>query len=362
MAAAMSANTGPTRLTAQRPATRRDFEIAIICALTLEADAVDALFDQHWDDDGLPYDKAQGDPNAYSFGAIGRHNVVLAYMPGMGKANAAAVAASCRLSFPNIKLAVVVGVCGAVPFASGDEILLGDVIISDGLVQYDLGRRLPERFVRKDMLLDSLGRPNSEIRALLAKLKGVRTRKLLQAKVTHFMGVLRSEPDLKVEYPGVSHDRLFEAAYRHIDDGISCDECGCDGQLVPRNRLKQSVPQPTVHFGLIASGDTVMKSGEERDAIAQQESVVGFEMEGTGVWDSFPCVVIKGACDYADSHKTKIWQRYAAASAAACMKAFLEHWVPSLPPVDSRVLGNGSVQECQYFFPFKLLNAISNIS
>lgn len=54
----------------RRPATRSDFEIAIICALTLEADAVDALIDHHWDDDGLPYDKAPGDPNAYSTGAI----------------------------------------------------------------------------------------------------------------------------------------------------------------------------------------------------------------------------------------------------------------------------------------------------
>ncbi|KAL2128280.1 hypothetical protein VTI74DRAFT_9392 [Chaetomium olivicolor] len=53
-------------------------------------------------------------------------------------------------------------------------------------------------------------------------------------------------------------------------------------------------------------------------------------MEGAGVWDIFPCVVIKGACDYADSHKTKAWQRYAAATAAACMKAFLGHWVPSM--------------------------------
>jgi len=72
-----------------------------------------------------------------------------------------------------------------------------------------------------------------------------------------------------------------------------------------------------------------MKSGEDRDAIARQTGVIGFEMESAGVWDVFPCVVIKGACDYADSHKTKVWQRYAAATAAACMKAFLGHWMPS---------------------------------
>jgi nucleoside phosphorylase len=52
-------------------------------------------------------------------------------------------------------------------------------------------------------------------------------------------------------------------------------------------------------------------------------------MESAGVWDNFPCVVIKGVCDYADSHKNKKWQGYAAATAAACMKAFLKEWVPT---------------------------------
>ena len=129
----------------QRPISRDGFEIAIICALTLEADAVDALFDHHWDDDGPPYDKTPGDSNAYSTGTIGRHNVVLAHMPGMGKANAAMVAARFQSSFPNIKLALMVGVFGAVPFRpNGVEIVLGDVIISDGVVQFDLGRQFPE--------------------------------------------------------------------------------------------------------------------------------------------------------------------------------------------------------------------------
>jgi nucleoside phosphorylase len=320
-------------VTPARPAARRNFEIAIICALTLEADAVEALFDHHWDDSGPPYDKAPGDPNAYTTGTIGRHNVVLAHMPGMGKANAAAVAASCRMSFPNIKLALVVGVCGVVPFHPEDngEIVLGDVIVSEGVVQYDLVRQLSERFVRKDTLLDSLGRPNAEIRALLVKLRGVRGRRSLHDKMTDFMDVLQDEPDLAAGYPGITHDKLFEAEYRHVTDKMTCDECGCNGPLMSRNRLKRDRPKPTVHFGLTASGDTVMKSARVRDMIAKQEKVVSFEMEGSGVWDSFPCVVIKGACDYADSHKTKAWQRYAAATAAACMKAFLSHWIPSFP-------------------------------
>ncbi|KAH0437082.1 hypothetical protein CcaCcLH18_03950 [Colletotrichum camelliae] len=151
-----------------RPRSRQDFRIAIICALAHEADAVEALFDAHWDENGPSYDKAPQDPNAYSTGSIGRHNVVLAHMPGMGKANATRVATFCRISFPNITLALIVGICGAVPFipGTGDEIVLGDVIISDGVVQYDFGRR----------------RPNTEIRSLLTKLKGIYNKEALRNK------------------------------------------------------------------------------------------------------------------------------------------------------------------------------------
>jgi nucleoside phosphorylase len=318
----------------RRPATRAEFEIAVFCALPIEADAVVALFDYRWDNERFPYNRAAGDPNAYSTGAIDRHNVVLVHMPGMGKASAAAVASNCRASFSNIKLALIVGVCGVVPFRPGGsgetaETMLGDVIVSDGVVQYDLGRRLPGKFVLKDTLQEALSRPNTEIRALLAKLRGLHEREMLQGKIAGYMDVLRGRPELAAVYPGAAQDRLFEATYRHITDGMPCEECACDDKKLQRTRL-QGDGQPAVHFGLIASGDTVMKSGEERDAIARQAGVIGFEMEGAGVWDTFPCVVIKGACDYADSHKTKVWQRYAAATAAACMKAFLGHWAPSM--------------------------------
>ena len=69
-----------------------------------------------------------------------------------------------------------------------------------------------------------------------------------------------------------------------------------------------------------------MKWAEGRDRIAKTKSVIAFEMEGVGVWDHFPSVVIKGVCDYADSHKNDQWHYYAASTAAACMKAFLKEW------------------------------------
>ena len=68
-----------------------------------------------------------------------------------------------------------------------------------------------------------------------------------------------------------------------------------------------------------------MKSGEHRDRIISKERVIGFEMEGAGVWDNVSCIIIKGVCDYADSHKNKTWQAYAAATGASTAKAFLQY-------------------------------------
>jgi nucleoside phosphorylase len=152
-----------------------------------------------------------------------------------------------------------------------------------------------------------------------------------------------------VTYPGATEDRLFRSIYPHKhheplecaicvngdgrDDvcdkavGMSCEELECHGQeLVLRTRPSRPY-EPVVHFGLIASGDTIMKSGEDRDDVATRDGVIAFEMEGAGVWENFPSsLVIKGVCDYADSHKSKKWQNYAAATAAAVTKGFLDNW------------------------------------
>ena len=332
------------------PRDRRDFEIAIICALPLEASVVAACFDKQWDDQ--TYGKAPNDSNAYSTGVIGHHNVVLVHMPNMGKVAAATAAAYLSASFQGIKLALVVGICGAAPFGKqqSEHILLGDVVISEGLIQYDLGRQFPSnRFVRKDTPRDNMPRPGPKIRAALAKLQTEQGRSWLQNITSENLEILRQKLGDVVKYPGTAEDRLFKSTYRHKhhnplecaicanDDGrddvcekaivMSCQQLKCDEQeLVLRARPIQS-SNPVIHFGLVASGDTVMKSGEDRDNIAARDGVIAFEMEGVGVWENFPgALVIKGVCDYADSHKNKKWQSYAAATAAAFTKGFLENW------------------------------------
>ena len=67
-----------------------------------------------------------------------------------------------------------------------------------------------------------------------------------------------------------------------------------------------------------------MRNGIDRDRISRElGGVLCFEMEAAGLMNTFPCLVIRGICDYSDSHKNKDWQAYAAATAAAYAKELL---------------------------------------
>lgn len=89
-------------------------------------------------------------------------------------------------------------------------------------------------------------------------------------------------------------------------------------------RTERGSEEVVIHYGTIASGNQVMKDGETRDRISVElGGVLCFEMEAAGLAITFPCAVIRGICDYADSHKNKSWQPYAAATAAAVTKELL---------------------------------------
>lgn len=336
-----------------RPRSRSDFTIAIICALPLEADAVEALFDETYDRLGKFYNKQPGDANAYINGRIGNHDIVLCYMPRMGKGSAASVTSSLRVSYPEVRIALVVGICGGVPYPSDGkdaEIYLGDVIISDAVVEYDFGRQYPSGFRRKtDGHKDTLGGPNREIRTLFAASKAAKTRNEFLDQMLKHLHIIQ-QLDTRWRHPDGLDDILFEARYRHkhhtqyshaicqcfngdtqneiCEEALekSCDSLGCDRDRIRRRRDSADTTEISVHIGKIASADIVMKSGEHRDEIARKEKVIGFEMEGAGVWDNIPCIIIKGVCDYADSHKNKKWQDYAAATAACGLKVFLGYY------------------------------------
>jgi nucleoside phosphorylase len=109
------------------------------------------------------------------------------------------------------------------------------------------------------------------------------------------------------------------------DEGASCEAtCGDDpSAIVPRPKRTNEEDNPAIHYGLIASANQLMKDAIVRDKLAAEKDVLCFEMEAAGLMNHFPCLVIRGICDYSDSHKNKEWQGYAAMAAAAYAKDLL---------------------------------------
>ena len=146
-------------------------------------------------------------------------------------------------------------------------------------------------------------------------------------------------------YQGTENDRLFDSAFRHAG-GLSCSACPAEHEQEREDRPDNV---PVIHYGIIASGNTLMKDAGQRDTLAQAiKKATGvdalcLEMEAAGLMNSFPCLVIRGISDYCDTHKNDRWQRYAAATAAAYAKELLgvvpassvEHMQPAIRAIEA---------------------------
>ncbi|KAE8322170.1 nucleoside phosphorylase domain-containing protein [Aspergillus sergii] len=267
------------------------------------------------------------DDNAYVFGEIGNHNIVIACMPmGMtGNTPAALVAKDLLHSFHHLQFYLMVGIGGGAPNEQND-IRLGDVVVSaptgqhGGVVQYDFGKTLAEgRLYRTG----TLNRPPNVLLSTLSYLRS--TYELLghPTFLKHLATVISRYPHhaTTFSYPRGIYDTLFEADYDHAMPLQPC-EAGCDyGRVIGRGHRASNYP--SVFFGNIASANQVMRHGLTRDRIAREHNVLCFEMEAAGLMDQFPCLVIRGISDYADSHKDDRWQDYASAVAAAFAKDLL---------------------------------------
>jgi len=295
--------------------SREDYTIGIVCALEMERLTVHATLDE---EHGM-VQKAAGDDNAYVFGRIGAHNVVVA-CPAAGadhKSPAATVARNMLMSFP-IKFGLMVGIGGGV-WSPQTDVRLGDVVVSDpngthgGVVQWN----------SKDWQwrVGTLKIPPWPLPDVVQSLKARNMREDSEVGA-NLEAMFAKYPRLKDKFShqGQENDVLFEADYLHVS-GDTCD--GCDWLHTLRNRPHRTDEGPRIHFGNIGSSLGVPRSRPLRDRMAREEDILCFETEMAELMDTFPCVVIRGVCDYADAHPNKRWQGYAAAVAAAFAKELL---------------------------------------
>jgi len=250
-----------------------------------------------------------------------------------GTVSAAAVAKDMLHSFPNVRICLMVGIGGGVP-SKRHDIRLGDVVVSaprdgaGGVFQYDFGKTIQGRAFQQTGFL------NKPPTVLLTAVTGIRARYEIQPHqiAETIENILNKHKQLRKRYgrPEPNSDRLYHAGFAHTDGEANCTEsCGDDSSiLITRTQRGEFDENPAIHYGLIASGNQMMEDASIRDELAKERDILCFEMEAAGLMNHFPCLVIRGICDYADSHKNKEWQGYAAMTATAYAKDLLSLITP----------------------------------
>ncbi|KAF3765426.1 Pfs, NACHT and ankyrin domain protein [Cryphonectria parasitica EP155] len=291
---------------------RDDYTVGWVAALSIERAAAIAMLEEKHDKP-LDFSNPTSDPNTYAWGRIAEHNIVIASLPAgvYGTTSAATTATNMLSSFPNVRVGLMVGIGAGIPDL---DIRLGDVVVSQ-----------PSGTGGGGFL-------NAPPQALLTALGALQAAHEMQpSRVPEFLGeMLERYPQMakgtatkpSYAFPGRLHDRLFAPTYKHAAGRRSCQQCD-PAQEIPREEREES--DPVIHYGLIASGNTLVKDAEARDALLAElgDECMCLEMEAAGLMNSFPCIIVRGISDYADSHKNDRWQRYAAAAAAAFAKEFL---------------------------------------
>ncbi|KAI1027707.1 hypothetical protein LB504_011728, partial [Fusarium proliferatum] len=316
-----------------------EYTIGWICALTKELIAAKSFLDFLHD----PVDNAAiNDDNNYTLGSIGKHNVVIAVLPygQYGLVNATAALKDMTRTFSNLRAVLMVGIGGGVPGTK--DIRLGDIVVgsvgrnNSGVIQYDYGRAVQgEEFA-------ITGHLNQPPVAFLTAMSALHATYEMEGHniESNIDKILRKYKRLEKKYkrPAASTDRLYEAnCFHEGGEGIDCNKFCSDDKLVRRDERSDDEDNPAIHCGLIASGNSLMKDALLRDKLAAKHGILCFEMEAAGLMNHFPCVVIRGICDYADSHKNDQWQEYAAMVAAAYTKDLLLQVAPSSMLKEKRI-------------------------
>ncbi|KAL6919050.1 hypothetical protein FSST1_003076 [Fusarium sambucinum] len=318
------------------------YTIGWISALPIESAAAQQFLDERHKP---PEYVSQNDSNVYILGRVGRHNVVMASLPKgeYGTTTAATVANDMLHSFPNVRIGLMVGIGGGAPSPAHD-IRLGDIVVSSrdgdqgGVFQYDFGKTIQDQTFQHTQHL------NQPPQLLLAAVGALETRYMADENEldTTVRKTLEQKPKLRRNFsqPPTSSDRLYRSEFAHRNSLQTCSNaCGDDPEhLVTRPERGQEDDSTVVHYGLIASANQLMKDALIRDKLTAEKGVLCFEMEAAGLMNHFPCLVVRGICDYADSHKNKEWQGYAAMIASAYTKELLGQIPPNKVEAENRIL------------------------
>lgn len=285
-----------------------DIKIGIITALPKECAAMKMMLQ----DVEECYFNNRGAGHRFYIGKLGssngkEHRVALT-LCGMGNNKAAIRATNMLNHFSSIDSIIMTGIAGGIPSLQdeGDDVRLGDVIVSKGVTQYD--------FIKKT---------TTEINCRSSHA-------LPSAQLLEAVDVM-SVNEYADCYPWHQYIDEFSVRPQFVKPSNETDKLhDMEGNLCEHPYDSTRTGYPKVFLGQIASANTLLKDPIYRNMLKQKYGALAVEMEASGIADAtwnyeVGYLVVRGICDYCDEYKNDVWQEYAALVAAAYTRSLIEH-------------------------------------
>lgn len=296
-----------------------EYKLGIVTAVTIERAAVEAVFGE------LETFPAPNDPNSYAIATVPSHvspgdsRVVVSLLNKMGTNSAASAVVNLFRSFPDLRYVLMVGIAGGMPHPEKPDshVRLGDLVVSDekGIVQFDFRRQLAGGAIE---LRASAMSPSARLLGVVKVLEAGRLQgrkpweELIGAAYERLPGVSPPSPETDI-----LHDDENKQTVMHPEDS---------------DRVTGS---PKIHLGRIGSANILLEDARERDRLRKELNLRAVEMESAGIADGAwnhgrEFIVVRGVCDYCDSHRNddpkakEQWQARAAIVAAAYARVIIE--------------------------------------
>ena len=274
-------------------------DVVLLAALPVERDALRIQLDSP--------QTVRNKSRTYDKGKIGCYDVVLLPLFGMGNVKAAVATTEAIITWNPAQI-ILGGVAGGVQKAN--ERYLGDVLVADQVVDYELAKHKPERIERR--------------------YQAYRPAKVL------------------------------------LDAGMALSNSWANSVTEPRPDGTTGRMLPKVHFGPIASGQKVVTNSEFlKELQSDWVELIGMEMEGVGValavYESQTApgfLLAKGVSDWADPAKADGWQRYAAAASATFIASLLR----ATPFIPADLKQSADQQSPKLFAGYAKMNSIRRMA
>jgi nucleoside phosphorylase len=273
----------------------REMTLGIVTAKAIEHAAIRHILDAPQDHQSLL------DRKWYCIGTVPSvdpdtsHQVVVSQQTRDGTRDAAAAVTGLLLSFPSIRFILM---CGIAAGGRSAEMHLGDIVsATEGIVDYGHLRVAGEGGV--------LRRPLGDVSAALLDADN-----------------RLAEAEIHGRRPWLTTLAALER------DNVAF-------------RRPPPAGMPAVHRGAIGSADVLLRDAALRDILTSRHRIIALEMEASGIavaarHHGREYFVVRGVSDLADQDKDDRWQGYAAAGAAAYLRALLGGLLPeqsTSPPV-----------------------------